>query len=54
MKKVKPGYYFFVVCVNCSEEFSFGEAPSANVEEFPKHRSIVLNCPHCRTLIHQV
>ena len=36
MSKVKPGYYFFVVCVNCGKEIILREAPSPKEKEFPK------------------
>ena len=47
MSKVKPGYYLFVVCVNCGKEIILREAPSPQEKESPKMRSMETNCSHC-------
>ena len=47
MPKAKPGFYFFVVCVNCGKEIILRDAPSLKEKELPKMRSIETNCSRC-------
>jgi DNA-directed RNA polymerase subunit RPC12/RpoP len=47
-ERVKPGYYFYVLCVNCGKEIIFARAPSPQEEETPEiMRGMSLQCPHC-------
>ena len=47
MPKAKPGFYFFVVCVNCGKDIILRDAPSPKEKELPKMRSIETNCSRC-------
>ena len=47
MPKAKPGFYFFVVCVNCGKDIILRDAPSLKEKELPKMRSIETNCSRC-------
>jgi DNA-directed RNA polymerase subunit RPC12/RpoP len=47
MSKVKPGWYFYVLCIQCRKEIPFKEAPSPEEEESPPKPSVTTTCPHC-------
>jgi NAD-dependent SIR2 family protein deacetylase len=47
MKKVKPGWYFYVRCIQCGNEIPFKEAPSPEEGKAPLKPSVTTTCPHC-------
>ena len=52
MEKAKPGWYFYVECVNpdCREDIIFAEAPPAQELTQPlRIQGTTVKCPHCNT-----
>src|SRR6185436_14129540 len=47
MPKAKPGFYVFVLCVNCGKEIILRDAPSPKEKELPAMRIIEANCSRC-------
>jgi len=47
MPKAKPGFYVFVLCVNCGKDIILRGAPSPKEKELPAMRIIEANCSRC-------